>query len=108
MGWIMRADVTLLAVMLAYVAAITCSRLYRFATARRHSRLFVQNAATALQEGNVYQALDVANQHARGHVARTVAAGLIAFAAAPHLSDAEAVGASERAFSAHARGLLPT
>lgn len=97
MGWIMRANVTLLAVMLANVAAITCSRLYRFATARRHSRLFVQNAASALREGNVDQALDVANQHVRGHVARIVAAGLIAFAAAAYLSDAEAVGASERA-----------
>lgn len=97
MGWITRADVTLLTVMLTYVAAITCSSLYRFATTRRHSCLFVQSAASALQQGNVDQALDVANQHARGHVARTVAAGLIAFADAPHLSDAESVGASERA-----------
>lgn len=97
MGWIMRADVTLLVVMLAYVVAITSSRFYTFATARRHSRLFVRSVAPALQDGDFNQALAVAVQYARGHVARTVAAGLTAFAAAPHLSDVEAVGAAERA-----------
>jgi biopolymer transport protein ExbB/TolQ len=97
MGWIMRADVTLLAVMLAYVMAITSGRFYRFAAARRHSRLFVRNAASALEDGNVDEALAVATEYARGHVARTVAAGLTAFAAAPHLTDAEAVRATERA-----------
>lgn len=99
MGWITRADVTLLAVMLAYEAAITSGRLYRFAITRRHSCLFVREAASAFEGGDINRALALAKQYARGHVASTVAAGLVAFAqAAPHLTHAEAVEAAERAF----------
>lgn len=99
MGWIMRADVTLLAVMLVYVVTITCSRFYRFAATRRHSRLFVRDVASALQDGNINQALAIATQHARGHVASMAAAGLIAFVeAGRQLTDAEAIGITDRAF----------
>lgn len=99
MGWITRADVTLLALMLAYEVAITSGRLYRFAITRRHSRLFVRNAASVLEGGGINRALALAKRYARGHVASTVAAGLIAFAQAPpHLTHAEAVEAAERAF----------
>ena len=106
MGWIMRADVVLLTVMLAYVVAITCGRILRFASSRRHSRLFVRQAASALQDGNINQTLALAIQHSRGHIAKLVAAGLAAFAeSAPHLTDAEAAEAAERAFR-RARGRL--
>jgi len=99
MGWIMRGDVILLVVMLAYVAAIACSRFYRFAVTRRRSRLFVRDVASAMQSGDLKQAIDIATQHSRGHVASIAAAGLISFVdAGPQLTDAEAVGAAERAF----------
>lgn len=93
MGWLMRADVTLLAAMLVYVVGTTCKRFYRFAVTRRHSRLFVRNVASALQRGNLNEAVVVATHHSRGHVASIVAAGLTAFAdAEPQLTDAEAIG----------------
>lgn len=93
MGWLMRADVTLLAAMLVYVVGTTCKRFYRFAVTRRHSRLFVRNVASALQRGNLNEAVVVATHHSRGHVASIVAAGLTAFVdAEPQLTDAEAIG----------------
>ena len=99
MGWLMRADVTLLAVMFAYAIAITCSRLCRFSITRRHSRLFVRNVTSALQTGDLYEAIAIATRHARGHVASMAAAGLTAFVeAGPQLTDAEAIGITERAF----------
>jgi biopolymer transport protein ExbB/TolQ len=106
MGWLMRADVTLLAAMLVYVGGITCKRFYRFAITRRHSRLFVRNVASALQRGNLNEAIVVAAHHSRGHVAGIVAAGLTAFVdAEPQLTDAEAIGAVERAFQRSHRRL---
>jgi biopolymer transport protein ExbB/TolQ len=107
MGWLMRADVTLLATMLAYLVGITCKRFYRFAATRRHSRLFVRNVASALQRENLTEAIVVATHHSRGHVASIVAAGLKAFVdAAPQLTDAEAIGAAERAFQRRHRRLV--
>jgi biopolymer transport protein ExbB/TolQ len=106
MGWLMRADVTLLAAMLASLVSIACKRLYRFAAARRQSRLFVRDVASALEKGNLNEAITVATQHSNGHVASVVAAGLTAFVEAPPpLTDAEAIGLAERAFHRRHRTL---
>src|SRR5947209_18097294 len=79
MGWLMRADVTLLAAMFAYLVGIASKRLNRFAAARRQSRLFIRDVVSALEKGSLNEAITVATQHSNGHVASMVAAGLTAF-----------------------------
>ena len=99
MGWISRADVILLAVMLAYTVAIACGRFCRFSATRRYSRAFVHDAPAAMQHSTLTEVSAIAAENSRSHVASVVAAGLVAFASAsPHLTDAEAIGAANRAF----------
>jgi biopolymer transport protein ExbB/TolQ len=98
MGALGRGDVTLLALMLVDALVIVSLGLYRHGAARRQSRAFVRDAATALRDGRLDEVISIAARNPRSHVAAVVADGLTAFSAAPpQFTDAEAIAAPERA-----------
>jgi len=99
MDWLSRGDVALLALMLLNTLIIICHRFYRHNAARRQSRKFVRDAATALRDGRLDQVISIAARYRRSHVATVVAAGLSAFSCAPpQFTDDEASDAAQRAF----------
>lgn len=97
--WLIRGDVALLSLIIANTAAIVCQRLYRYNQARKRSRAFVRDAASALREGDFRGVTKIAKRNRLSHVATLVTAGLAAFASAPpHFTDGEAIHTAERAF----------
>lgn len=99
MDWLTRADVFLLGLMLVNTIAILCLAFFRYSLTRWQSRNFVRDAAAALREGKVNEALAVAARNRLSHVASVVSAGLTAFATAPpEFPHAEAIASAERAF----------
>jgi len=98
MDWLSRADVILLAVMLANTGFILCSRLYRYGRASSQSGAFVRSVAAAMQDGNFNEVRRIAAQNRGSHVATEVMAGITAFVSAPpFFTDGEAVDAAQRA-----------
>jgi biopolymer transport protein TolQ len=97
MGWLSRAAVILLAVMLVETAVIACQRLHRYRTAVRQSRSFVRDAAAGLQDAKFDEVIRIASRNNYSHVAAIVSAGLTAFISPPSLTSREAIETSERA-----------
>jgi biopolymer transport protein ExbB/biopolymer transport protein TolQ len=98
MGWLSRADVTLLALILVNTVVIICHRTYRYSTARGQSRAFVRDSSNALLHGRFDEAISIATRNSQSHVASVVAAALFAFASTPaQFSDTEAIGSAQRA-----------
>lgn len=99
MNWRGRADVALLALMLANTIVIICRRFYCHSAARRQSRAFLREATAALRGGRLNEVITIAARNSRSHVATVLAAGLAAFASAPsQFTDTEAIAAAQRAF----------
>jgi len=98
MGWLSRAEVLILAVMLVDTAVIVCQCLYRYRMAARQSRAFVRDAAAGLQDANFDKVIRIASRNTYSHVASILAAGLTAFLCSPpSLTRREAIETSERA-----------
>jgi biopolymer transport protein ExbB/TolQ len=98
MGWLSRADVIFLAIMLVDTAVIVCQRLYRYRTAAKQSREFIRDAAMGLRDGEFDEVISVALRTTQSHVAAIVGAGLTAFIAAPpQFANRETIEISERA-----------
>jgi len=98
MDWLSRADVCLLALMLANVLFIACDRLYRYHRAQRRSRIFLREAAGPLREGKLRQLLSLTAENKKSHIANVIRSGLIAFAFAPaDLTNSEALDVAQHA-----------
>jgi biopolymer transport protein ExbB/TolQ len=98
MDWFGHAAVSLLALMLANAVVIVAGRLYRYGAARRQSRVFVRDAASALRDGKLDEVIAIAVKNKRSHVASVVADGIATFASAPpEFTDAEAIAAAKHA-----------
>ncbi len=99
MKWPARAVVILLFIMLAWTIAVAIDRYLAYEAARKQSRLFAPAVAGALKEGKIDEAIAIAEQSKRSHLAKVVTAGLQEFQA--HRSSAEISGdeieASKRA-----------
>jgi biopolymer transport protein ExbB len=99
MGWEAKAVVIVLFIMLAWSIAVMIDRYLAYQAARKQSRLFAPAVAGALKEGKIDEAIAIAEQNKRSHLAKVVTAGLQEFQA--HQSSAEISGdeidASKRA-----------
>ena len=81
MGWMARAVVIILGVMSAWSIGVMIDRALSFSSARKQSREFAPAVAGCLKEGKVEEAISVAEQNKRSHLAKVVEAGLQEFRA---------------------------
>jgi len=99
MGWPARLVVILMFVMSAWSIGVMIDRWIAFRAARKQSRLFAPAVAGALKDGKIEEAIQIAEQNKRSHLAKVVTAGLQEFQA--HQISAEISGetieASKRA-----------
>ncbi|MGH9356862.1 MAG: MotA/TolQ/ExbB proton channel family protein [Terriglobia bacterium] len=99
MGWPARIVVIVLFIMSAWSIAVMIDRYIAYQAARKQSRLFAPAVAGALKEGKLDEAIAIAEQNRRSHLAKVVTAGLQEFQA--HQATAEISGeeieASKRA-----------
>ena len=99
MGWSARAVVIVLLFMSAWSIGVAIDRWIAFQAARKQSRIFAPAVAGALKDGRVEEAISIAEQNKRSHLAKVVTAGLQEFHA--HQVSAEIPGemieASKRA-----------
>ncbi len=98
MGWLDRADISLLALMLVNTVVIIWHRIRRYSQAARQTRTFVREAAVALCEGSLGKVAAISARNSRSHIAPVVAAALTAFGSTPlELTDPEAMDSALRA-----------
>ncbi|MGH9398669.1 MAG: MotA/TolQ/ExbB proton channel family protein [Terriglobia bacterium] len=99
MGIPAKAVVVVLFIMSAWSIAVMIDRYIAYTAARKQSRLFAPAVAGALKEGKIDEAIAIAEQNKRSHLAKVVTAGLQEFQA--HQTSAEISGddieASKRA-----------
>jgi biopolymer transport protein ExbB/biopolymer transport protein TolQ len=81
MGFAARAVVVVLAVMSAWSIGVMIDRYIAFSQARKQSREFAPAVAGCLREGKIEEAISVAEQNKRSHLAKVVEAGLQEFRA---------------------------
>jgi biopolymer transport protein ExbB/TolQ len=99
MGWPARIVVIVLAVMSAWSIGIMIDRWIAYSAARKQSRMFAPAVAGALKEGKIDEAIAIAEQNKRSHLAKVVTAGLQEFQAHQVSSEisGEEIDASRRA-----------
>jgi biopolymer transport protein ExbB len=99
MGWGARGVVILLLFMSAWSIGVMIDRWIAFQAARKQSRIFAPAVAGALKDGKIEEAIQIAEQNKRSHLAKVVTSGLQEFQA--HQVSAEIPGeeieASKRA-----------
>jgi biopolymer transport protein ExbB/biopolymer transport protein TolQ len=76
MGLIAKAVVVILALMSAWSIGVMIDRWIAFSQARKQSREFAPAVAGCLKEGKIEEAISVAEQNKRSHLAKVVEAGL--------------------------------
>ncbi len=99
MGWPARLVVILMFFMSAWSIGVMIDRWIAFRAARKQSRIFAPAVAGALKDGKIDEAIAIAEQNKRSHLAKVVTAGLQEFQAHQVSSDisGETIEASKRA-----------
>jgi biopolymer transport protein ExbB len=99
MGWPARFVVIVLFIMSAWSIGVMIDRWIAYQAARKQSRLFAPAVAGALKEGKIDEAIAIAEQNKRSHLAKVVTAGLQEFQAHQVSKDisGEEIDASRRA-----------
>ena len=99
MGWPARFVVIVLVIMSAWSIGVMIDRWIAYSSARKQSRSFAPAVANALKDGKIDDAIHIAEENKRSHLAKVVTAGLQEFQA--HQMSAEIPGeeieASKRA-----------
>lgn len=81
MGWPARAVVIVLLIMSAWSIGVMIDRWIAYQGARKQSRVFAPAVAGALKDGKMDEAIAIAEQNQRSHLAKVVTAGLQEFQA---------------------------
>ncbi len=81
MGWPARLVVIVLLIMSAWSIGVMIDRWIAFQGARKQSRVFAPAVANALKDGKIEDAIAIAEQNQRSHLAKVVTAGLQEFQA---------------------------
>jgi len=81
MGIPAKGVVVILAIMSAWSIGVMIDRYIAFSQARKQSREFAPAVAGCLKEGKIEEAISVAEQNKRSHLAKVVEAGLQEFRA---------------------------
>ena len=99
MGWPARTVVLILFVMSGWSIGVMIDRWMAFSAARKQSRAFAPQVAGALKNGNIEEAIKIAERNKKSHLAKVVVAGLQEFKAHGESSDipGETIEASKRA-----------
>ncbi len=97
MGFAAKAVVVLLAIMSAWSIGVMIDRYIAFSQARKQSREFAPAVAGCLRERKIEEAISVAEQNKRSHLAKVVEAGLQEFRA--HAESREISGEQKRGLS---------
>jgi biopolymer transport protein ExbB/biopolymer transport protein TolQ len=99
MGWPARVVVLILFVMSGWSIGVMIDRWMAFSAARKQSRSFAPQVAGALKNGNIEEAIKIAERNKKSHLAKVVVAGLQEFRAHGESSDipGETIEASKRA-----------
>jgi len=99
MGWPARTVVIVLLIMSAWSVGVMIDRYIAYQGARKQSRVFAPAVASALKDGKVDEAISIAEQNKRSHLAKVVTAGLQEFQAHQVSSEisGEEIDASKRA-----------
>ena len=99
MGYLAKAVVWVLLLMSVWSIGVMVERFITYRAARNQSRQFAPAVAEALGRGNLQEALEIADQYSKSHLAKVVAAGLHEFQAheGGALISGETIDASKRA-----------
>jgi len=81
MGWPARVVVIVLFIMSAWSIGVMIDPLDAFSSARKQSRVFAPAVAGALKRWKIDEAISIAEQNKRSHLAKVVTAGLQEFQA---------------------------
>src|SRR2546428_12040330 len=76
MGWSARTVVILLFIMSAWSIGVMIDRWIAYQSARKQSRIFAPAVAGALKDGRIDEAISIAEQNKRSHLAQGVTAGV--------------------------------
>ena len=76
MGWPARIVVIVLFIMSAWSIGVMIDRWIAFSSARKQSRVFAPAVAGALKDGKIDEAISIAEQNKRSHLAKVVTAAL--------------------------------
>lgn len=90
MGWPARVVVIVLVIMSAWSIGVMIDRWIAYSAARKQSRFFAPAVAGALKDGKMDDAIRIAEENKRSHLAKVVTAGLQEFQA--HQISAEIPG----------------
>ena len=99
MDWLARAVVVVMFIMSAWSIGVMIDRFLAFKAAKEQSRAFAPKVAGALREGKLDEAIKIADQFKKSHLAKVVVAGLQEFRAHQMSNDisGEQIEASKRA-----------
>jgi biopolymer transport protein ExbB len=99
MGWLARIVVIILFIMSGWSIGVMIDRWMAFSAARKQSRAFAPQVAGALKNGNIDEAIKIAERNKKSHLAKVVVAGLQEFRAHGESTDipGETIEASKRA-----------
>ncbi|MBI4454565.1 MAG: MotA/TolQ/ExbB proton channel family protein [Acidobacteria bacterium] len=99
MGLLAKGVVVVLGIMSIWSIGVMVERFITFRQARNQSRDFAPAVAEALKEGRIDEAISIADQHKKSHLAKVVSAGLQEFQAHGSSKDipGETIEASRRA-----------
>ena len=99
MDWLAKAVVVVMFVMSAWSIGVMIDRFLAFKAAKDQSRAFAPKVAGALREGKLDEAIKIADQYKKSHLAKVVVAGLQEFRAHQMSSEipGEQIEASKRA-----------
>ncbi len=99
MGYLAKGVVVLLAIMSVWSIGVMFERYMTYRAARKQSRDFAPAVAEALRTGNIRDAIELAEQNKKSHLAKVVVAGLQEFSAHQGSKDisGETIEASRRA-----------
>lgn len=81
MGFLAKAVVFVLIFMSMWSASVMFERYFTYRAARRQSRDFAPAVAEALKNGNIREAIELAEQNKKSHLAKVLVAGLHEFQA---------------------------
>ena len=97
MGIPAKAVVVILFLMSVWSFGVMIDRGLMYSAARKQSRIFVTQVAAALKNGNLDEAISIAERNKKSHIAKVVATGLSEFqSAAGQISDEEVIEATKR------------
>jgi len=97
MGVPAKGVVVILFLMSVWSFGVMIDRGLMYSAARKQSRIFVTQVAAALKNGNLDEAISIAERNKKSHIAKVVATGLSEFqSAAGQISEEEVVEAAKR------------